>query len=154
MDGRAALRWFTVLLLVVLLAGGWVGGIGFLTDPSGSGLGMSTDQLPRWPLLDDYTVPGVLLLLGFGVLPLPAVVLLARRRPSGFLAAAGVGLSLGAWMLAQFAAIGVLLPGMQFGFLAVGGVLIALGLTGERLAHNGESEVRTGRPDGPSSGRT
>jgi hypothetical protein len=153
-DGRAALRWITVLLLVVLIAGGWVGGIGFLTDPSGSGLGMTTDQLPRWPLLDDYTVPGVLLLLGFGVLPLPAVVLLARRRPFGFLAAAGVGLLLVAWMLAQFAAIGVLLPGMQFGFLAVGGVLIALGLTGARLARDGESGVRTGRPDGPSSGRT
>ena len=154
MDGRAALRWFTVLLLVVLLAAGWIGGIGFLTDPSGSGLGMTTDQLPRWPLLDDYTVPGVLLLLGFGVLPLPAVVLLARRRPFGFLAAAGVGLLLVAWMLAQFAAIGLLLPGMQFGFLAVGGVLIALGLTGARLARDGESGVRTGRPDGPSSGRT
>ena len=154
MDRRAALRWITVLLLVVLLAGGWVGGIGFLTDPSGSGLGMTTDQLPRWPLLDDYTVPGVLLLLGFGVLPLPAVVLLARRRPFGFLAAAGVGLLLVAWMLAQFAAIGLLLPGMQFGFLAVGGVLIALGLTGARLARDGESGVRTGRPDGPSSGRT
>ena len=154
MDGRAALRWITVLLLVVLIAGGWVGGIGFLTDPSGSGLGMTTDQLPRWPLLDDYTVPGVLLLLGFGVLPLPAVVLLARRRPYGFLAAAGVGLLLVAWMLAQFAAIGLLLPGMQFGFLAVGGVLIALGLTGARLARDGESGVRTGRPDGPSSGRT
>ncbi|HEX2298739.1 MAG TPA: hypothetical protein VHH34_09510 [Pseudonocardiaceae bacterium] len=154
MDGRAALRWITVLLLVALIAGGWVGGISFLTDPSGSGLGMRTDELPRWPLLDDYTVPGVLLLLGFGVLPLPAVVLLARRRPSGFLAAAGVGLSLVAWMLAQFAAIGLLLPGMQFGFLAVGGVLIALGLTGERLARDGGSGVRTGRPDGPSSGRT
>ena len=154
MDGRAALRWITVLLLVALIAGGWVGGIGFLTEPSGSGLGMRTDQLPRWPLLDDYTVPGVLLLLGFGVLPLPAVVLLARRRPFGFLAAAGVGLLLVAWMLAQFAAIGLLLPGMQFGFLAVGGVLIALGLTGARLARDGESGVRTGRPDGPSSGRT
>jgi len=153
-DGTAALRWITVLLLVALIAGGWVGGISFLTDPSGSGLGMTTDQLPRWPLLDDYTVPGVLLLLGFGVLPLPAVALLARRRPAGFLAAAGVGLSLIAWMLAQFAAIGLLLPGMQFSFLAVGGVLIALGSTGARLAHNGEFGVRTGRPDGPSSGRT
>ncbi len=148
------LRWVTVLLLVVLLVGGWVGGLGFLTEPSGSGLGMRTDQLPRWPLLDDYTVPGVLLLLGFGVLPLPAVALLGRRRPSGFLAAAGVGLLLVAWMLAQFAAIGVLLPGMQFGFLAVGGVLIVLGLIGARLAHNGGSRVRIGRPDGPSSGGT
>ncbi len=71
-----------MLLLVVLIAGGWVGGIGFLTDPSGSGLGMTTDQLPRWPLLDDYTVPGVLLLLGFGVLPLPAVVLHHLLRTS------------------------------------------------------------------------
>ncbi len=59
-----------------------------------------------------------------------------------------------AWMLAQFAAIGILLAGMQFGFLTVGGVLLALGLTGARLVRDGGSGVRTGRPDGPSSGRT
>ncbi len=153
MDRRPALRWITVLLLAVLLAGGWVGGIGFLTDPSGNGLGMTTDQLPRWPLLEDYTVPGVLLLLAFGVLPLPAVVLLARRRPSGFLAASGVGLLLVAWMLAQLAAIGLLLSGMQLGFLALGALLIALGLTGARRAPDGGSRVRTGHPERPSSGR-
>ncbi|MFQ1003689.1 hypothetical protein [Modestobacter sp. SSW1-42] len=60
---------------------------------------MTTDQLPGWPLLDDYTVPGLLLVLGFGVLPLPALVLLARRRVAGFVAAGGVGLVLVAWML-------------------------------------------------------
>ena len=121
-----------MLLLLVLLVGGWVGGTRFLTDPSGSGLGMTTEQLPQWPLLDDYTVPGLLLVLCFGVLPLPAVVLLARHRPAGFRAAAGVGLLLVAWMLAQLAAIGLLLPGMQLGFLALGALLIALGLTGAR----------------------
>jgi hypothetical protein len=80
------------------------------------------------------------------VLPLPAVVLLARRRPSGFLAAAGVGLVLVAWMLVQFAAIGILLPGMQFGFLAAGLLLLALGLTGARLGRLG------GSGGGPAAG--
>ncbi|MGR7023675.1 hypothetical protein [Geodermatophilus sp. URMC 62] len=140
-----------MLLLLVLVTGGWVGGISFLTDSSGRGLGMTTDQLPRWPLLDDYTLPGVLLLLGFGVLPLPAVVLLARHRAAGFLAAAGVGILLDAWMLVQVAAIGLLFPGMQIGFLALGGVLIALGSTGARRATNGGDRVRTGHPEGPSS---
>jgi hypothetical protein len=142
-----------MLLLLVLLVGGWVGGISFLTDPSGSGLGMTTDQLPQWPLLDDYAVPGLLLVLGFGVLPLPAVVLLARRRAVGFHAAAGVGLLLVAWMLAQLAAIGVLFPSMQFGFLTLGALLITLGLAGARRAADGGSRVRTGRPEGAFSGR-
>ena len=153
MDGRPALRCITMLLLVVLLAGGWVGGISFLTEPSGSGLGMTTDQLPQWRLFDDYAVPGLLLVLGFGVLPLPAVVLLARHCTAGFRAAAGVGLLLVAWMLAQLAAIGLLLPGMQLGFLALGALLIALGLTGARRAPDGGSRVRTGHPERPSSGR-
>jgi hypothetical protein len=142
-----------MLLLLVLVVGGWFGGISFLTDPSGSGVGMTTDQLPRWPLLDDYTVPGLLLLLGFGVLPLPAVVLLARRSTAGFPASAGVGLLLVAWMLAQLAAIGLPFPGMQFGFLALGALLIALGLTGAQHALDGGVGVRTGHPKGPSSGR-
>ncbi|MGY2002662.1 hypothetical protein [Blastococcus sp. SYSU DS1024] len=135
-----------MLLLVVLIVGGWVGGISFLTDPSGSGLGMTTDQLPPWPLLDDYTVPGLLLLLSFGLLPVLAVVLLARGHVAGFRAAAGVGLLLVIWMLAQFAAIGILLPGMQFGFLAVGGVLVALGLAGARHVRDERARVGNGRP--------
>jgi hypothetical protein len=153
LDGRPALRRITMLLLLVLLVGGWVGGISFLTDPSGSGLGMTTDQLPQWPLLDDYTAPGVLLLLCFGVLPLPVVVLLARRRAGGFHAAAGVGLVLVAWMLAQLAAIGVLFRSMQFGFLALGALLITLGLAGARHAADGGSRVSAGRPEEPFSGR-
>ncbi len=153
LDGRSALRRITMLLLLVLVVGGWVGGISFLTDPSGSGLGMTTDQLPQWPLLDDYAVPGVLLVLCFGVLPLPAVVLLARRPGVGFHAAAGVGLVLVAWMLAQLAAIGVLFPSMQLGFLALGALLITLGLAGARHAADRGSRVSTGRPEGPFGGR-
>jgi hypothetical protein len=42
---------------------------------------------------------------------------------------------------------------MQFGFLALGGLLIALGLTGARRVADGGGRVRTGHPEGPSSGR-
>lgn len=148
------MRWITVLLLAVLIAGGWVGGISFLSDPSGSGLGMTTDQLPPWPLLDDYAIPGLLLLIGFGLLPVPAAVLLAHRNVAGFRAAAGVGVLLVIWMLAQFAAIGVLLPGMQFGFLAVGGALVALGVRGAALSRDGGAGVGDGRASRPNGRST
>jgi hypothetical protein len=66
-------------------------------------------------------------------------------------------------MLAQLAAIGLLLPGMQIGFLVLGGVLIALGSTDARRARmpgapgtagvGSGSAARTGLPAEGLSGR-
>jgi hypothetical protein len=112
-------------LLLVLTAGGWVGGISFLADPSGGTLGMAPRQLPHWPLLDDYTVPGLLLILLFGVLPVLALLASIRRPRIGRPATAAVGLLLVGWMVVQLAALGLLLPGMQLAFLAVGVLLVA-----------------------------
>jgi hypothetical protein len=111
-------------LLLVLTVGGWVGGISFLADPSGGTLGMSPRQLPHWPLLDDYAVPGLLILL-FGVLPVLALLALVRRPRLGWPATAAVRVLI-VWMLVQFVALGLLLPGVQLAFLAVGALLVAL----------------------------
>ena len=118
------LRGFTLAVLVVLVGGGWFGGLSFLTDPSGAGLGMTTAELPDW--LDDFTLPGVALLVLFGLLPLVPIVLLLRGDARGWPATAAVGAMLVLWMLGQVVAIGLT-------FLAVGLLLTALGSAGLRL---------------------
>ena len=125
------LRGFTLAVLAVLVGGGWFGGLSFLTDPSGAGLGMTTAELPDW--LDDFTLPGVALLVLFGLLPLVPIVLLLRGDARGWPATAAVGALLVLWMLGQVVAIGLTFPGMQLTFLAVGVLLTALGSAGLRL---------------------
>ena len=127
------LRGFTLAVLAVLVAGGWFGGLSFLTDPSGAGLGMTTAELPDWPLLADYTLPGVALLVLLGLLPLVPIALLLRHDPRGWPATSAVGALLVLWMLGQLVAIGMTFPPMQVTFLVVGLLLTALGSAGLRL---------------------
>jgi hypothetical protein len=127
------LRGITLGVLAVLVGGGWFGGLSFLTDPSGAGMGMTTAELPDWPLLQDFTLPGVALLILFGLLPLVPIVLLLRGDPRGWPATSAVGALLVLWMLGQIVAIGMTFPGMQVAFLTVGLALTALGSAGYRL---------------------
>ncbi|MGY2082299.1 hypothetical protein [Blastococcus sp. SYSU DS0539] len=121
-------RLVTLAVLAVLAGGGWAGGLGFLADPSGGGLGMTTAELPDWPLLGDYTLPGIALVLLFGLLPLVPLVLLLRRDPRGWTATAAVGALLVGWMVVQLVALGLAFPAMQLAFLAVGLLLVCVGL--------------------------
>ena len=50
-DVRLLLRWIALGVLVVLVGGGWFGGLSFLTDPSGGGMAMTTAELPDRALL-------------------------------------------------------------------------------------------------------
>ena len=58
-------------LLVVLGLWGLVGGIGMLMDPSGEGMGLDVSLLTSVPV-NDFLIPGLILLTVFGVLPLLA----------------------------------------------------------------------------------
>jgi hypothetical protein len=127
------LRGTTLAVLAVLVGGGWYGGLSFLTDPSGAGLGMTTAELPDWPLLEDFTLPGAALVVLFGLVPLVPFVLLLRGDPRGWQATVAVGALLVVWMLGQVVAIGLTFPGIQLTFLAVGLLLTALGSAGSRL---------------------
>jgi hypothetical protein len=138
------LRVVTLIVLGVLVLGGWIGGLALLTDRTGGRLGMTVDELPSWPLLDDYTLPGVALLLLFGILPLVAARLVVRRSPSGWSLTTAVGLLLVGWMVVQVVAIGLPLPVMQAGFLSVGMVLTGLGLDGGAMSAADESHSAVG----------
>ena len=127
------LRGCTLAVLVVLVGGGWYGGLSFVTHPSGGGMGMTTAELPDWPVLQDFTLPGVALVVLFGLLPLVPIWLLLRGDRRGWPATAAIGALLVLWMLGQVVAIGLTFPGMQLTFLAVGVLLTALGSAGLRL---------------------
>jgi hypothetical protein len=133
------LRMVTLVLLGLLALGGLIGGLAFLTDSSGGRLGMTVDELPGWPLLGSYTVPGVALVLLFGVLPLLAAWRVYQRLPSGWSWTTAVGLVLVGWMLVQVAAIGLSFPAMQGALLLVGIALTGLGLDGGAMAAADES---------------
>ncbi len=72
------------LLLIFLLffnaIGAFYGSISMLLDPSGSKLQMPLERLEGSPF-HDYFMPGVILLLVNGVLPLVAAIGLYFRRP-------------------------------------------------------------------------
>jgi hypothetical protein len=136
----------TVALLGVLTVGGVAGGLAFVTDPSGGRLGMSVDELPAWPLLGNYLVPGIALIVLFGVLPAIAAVLVARRDPRGWTATAAVGLLVVFWTMAQLVVVRLIFAELQIGFLVVGILLTGLGLDGaaqQRAADHDHEVMRS-----------
>ena len=77
--GRPVSVWLLVVTLIVLALGGLSGAYGFLSDPSGTSMGMS-QELERLPV-PDFTLPGIFLLVVMFIFPLVLVYgLLVRRR--------------------------------------------------------------------------
>lgn len=79
----------TVILLYILQAflgvGAVGGGLMLLIDPSGEMMGMPTSVLERSPF-DSFIVPGILLFLVFGVLPLLVLYGLYKKPDWGWAA--------------------------------------------------------------------
>ncbi|MHC1707991.1 MAG: hypothetical protein AB9842_10810 [Bacteroidales bacterium] len=69
-----------ILLLLFLSSGGFYGGILLSSDPSGNSLQVPPELLDGLPIRD-YLLPGIFLLVFFGILPLIAVYgLIFKRR--------------------------------------------------------------------------
>jgi hypothetical protein len=124
------LRVITLALLGVLALGGLAGGVALLTDPTGGRLGLTVETLPGWLLIENYTLPGIALIVLFGVVPIAAAVLLVRRRAIGWTLTTALGLLLVFWTAGQVVTIGLPAPGVQAGFLIVGILLGGLGVDG------------------------
>jgi hypothetical protein len=134
-----------VALLGVLSLGGLAGGLAFVTDPTGGRLGMTVDQLPTWLPVRDYLVPGIALIVLFGLLPAVVAWLHVRRSPRAWTATAAVGVLLVIWSGAQIAAIGLVFLTAQIGFLIVGIVLTGLGVDGGASVGTSDDYARAGR---------
>lgn len=131
---RAALVWLTIGLLAFLGVSGLFGGIGLIFGIWGM------DQIPREPLdriplIDSWLVPGLVLVVGFGLGSLIAAYGVLRRPP--WSAAAGrltghhwswsatIGLGLGqlVWLLVEFLYVG---PSLLLAVYGVVGVALTV----------------------------
>ena len=71
----------TIILLVLLAIGGLYGGIALIGDPSGIKLGLGEAFTENPPVFNDFLIPGILLVILFGLLPLFAAISLIRFKP-------------------------------------------------------------------------
>ena len=112
---RPATVWLEVALLTFLAVGGFVGGVAFVTDPSGASIGARLAWLEKTPV-SDFLLPGLFLLFVYAIGSLVLIAGLVWRPASGVLgridaalhhhwAWAGtiaMGATLVAWILYEF----------------------------------------------------
>ncbi|MFT3708081.1 MAG: hypothetical protein QM817_10540 [Archangium sp.] len=98
--------------------GALFGALAMFLDPHGSPIGLSQELLSRTPFAD-YRVPGVLLLVTNGLLPLIAAIAAATHRAWAFAAQFAAAAALMGWMGGQFALVGYVAP-IQIVMVVVG----------------------------------
>jgi len=74
-----AIRITAIVLLLLVSVNALLAGYSFISDPSGSGLGMSTDYLKESAPFNDYFIPGIALFTVNGVLSALVAFFVFRR---------------------------------------------------------------------------
>jgi len=108
---------------------GLVGGFGLMADPSGASLQIPLEWLEGSPFTD-YLIPGIVLFLILGVIPLGVVVGLRKRMRWSRHAAIAVGVALCIWIAVEIAVIGYQAdPPLQLIYGIVGIAILLLSLS-------------------------
>jgi hypothetical protein len=88
-----------------LILGAIVGAVSLLSAPDGSGMGWTTEQLQGTPF-DDYSIPGLILLIANGVVPSVVVMATFRRVAWASYGHLLVGCVLVGWIAIQLLLVG------------------------------------------------
>lgn len=124
-SARPAAAYFLIATLIFLALGGAYGGLSFITDPSGAGLGMSLDYIQNQPFVRNYSLPGWFLLVVMCAIPAVLVTALWRKTSWAWPATLAMGVIVLGWMAFQIAIMGLIAP-IQYVIIAVGIILVGL----------------------------
>jgi len=125
---RRILKWSLVVSELVLSAGAVFGGVQLLRDPTGALLGMPVDgRLPAGGFIDNWRIPGVLLLIIAGIGPLVMAIATIQRRQWAREGHVFIGLICATWMAMEMTIIGIG-AGTQIFYLAMSLLVTALGI--------------------------
>lgn len=114
-----------ICLLMTLAVAALVGGISLAVQPSGAGLGMSTDMLHRAPV-SSYRLPGIFLLFAMCLWPTITAVGIALEASWAPWSTIAVGAVAMAWILYQYALIRTFSM-FQPAIFLIGVLLVVLG---------------------------
>ena len=96
-----SLRITAILILVIVGLNALAAGYSFIADPSGKGLNLTTAYLKETAPFKNYLVPGVVLFVLNGVLPITIALLALARQNRYSLLILLQGLILVAWIFFQ-----------------------------------------------------
>lgn len=121
---RPAFAWLAVALELFTALGAIPVGLMFLTDPTGSSIGLPSGWIEGTPF-GSYTIPGLYLLVMNGIGMLVVAVLTVRRHPWAPWLTGVLGTGLIIWILVQVLVLPELMW-LQGLFLVIGIVLDAV----------------------------
>jgi hypothetical protein len=119
------MRITVIVLLLVTGLNALAAGYGFVADPSGKGLGMTTDYL-RFSPFDSFLIPGIILFCFIGVFSTISAIMAIKRKRLYPVFTLVEGCMLNGWIIVQV----ILLRDfnwLHFSFLTVGLLLIFFG---------------------------
>lgn len=120
--GRPAILWVLLAVLGQLSVRGTIGGGALLLAPGGGIIDVSTAPLKGTPV-GDFLLPGIILIVGFGLVPAVVCYALYTRHLWGWLASVGVAFALLIWVLAEVA-IGFDRPTIYLNLGTAGTILV------------------------------